>query len=225
MANRNNTRCDDIKQPSVRVNQEYFSGSQASLFIGDIWVDDIVDIQYSVEHSQRPIYGYGSQHFDFVSRGNILVSGSFSVNFREPNYLWLILSRYAKFDATRGVRGRGDKKDEKEYMTRDKALIQETYEGDRRKRFDQFFSTPTPTKVKEDLIEQSLEFNGTGENNSKENLNHKTFDILLGYGDTLNENAVGETIKSVHIVGKTKVISANGTPIKEQYNFIARKIV
>jgi len=204
----------------TKINREYFSGSQTSLFIGDIWVDDITDLSYSLTHSRRPIYGYGSQYFDFMPKGNILIEGSFSINFREPNYLWLILSRYEKFDATKNIYNEKYKKDKGV-----EAFNARTYSGDRRKRFNDFFKTLDPKSVQEKLVEQSKEFNGIPETNDIENFNHRSFNILIGYGDTLNKDAIGETIKSVHIMGKSKIIDINGQPIKERYNFIARKLV
>jgi hypothetical protein len=77
---------------------DYFSGSQAALYIGDVWVDEVVNFQYSVQQSKQPIYGYASQLFDDVSAGTVLVQGSFSINFKESGYLWLVLQRYKRFD-------------------------------------------------------------------------------------------------------------------------------
>ena len=98
-----NDLVDSISSSKRAINDQYFSGAQASLFIGDTWVDDIVDINYRVMHNRQPVYGYGSQHFDFVPKGTILVQGEFTINFREPNYLWMILSRYKSFNQKTAV--------------------------------------------------------------------------------------------------------------------------
>jgi len=50
-------------------------------------------------------------------------------------------------------------------------------------------------------------------------------DILIGYGHSLGKDSPGETIKGMQIMGKSKVISADGRPIQEQYSFIARNLV
>jgi len=73
---------------------EYFSGSQAAVYIGDCLVDEVIDFQYSLNQSKQPIYGYASQLWDDVSFGNVIVQGQFTVNFKESGYLWLVLHRY-----------------------------------------------------------------------------------------------------------------------------------
>ena len=200
------------------VNENYFSGSQASLFIGDIWVDDILAIDYSVQHVRTPQYGYGSQHWDFLPAGAITVGGTFTINFREPNYLWLILERYKKFNGSKGSR-------EKVNRQLDAELKALSYPGDKRKRAQEFFNVDNPSTAKESLIAQAREWDGLPEPDTGENMNHVSFDILLGYGYELGPDTPGETIKDVHILGKSKVVNADGRPIQERYEFIARRLV
>lgn len=200
------------------INRNYFSGSQASLFIGDVWVDDIFGLSYNVQQGKTPKYGYGSQHFDFVAKGTMLVSGTFMVNFREPNYLWLILERYKTFNQTKEERLIDEEKARKKTDS-------ETYPGDRRQRFDIFFNSIDPKSAQATLVEQAREFNGVTEDNSAENFNHRTFDILIGYGHELNSDSPGETIRGIHILNKAKTINADGRPIAEEYSFIARRLV
>src|SRR5678809_314400 len=76
---------------------DYFSSQQAALYIGDVFVDEVIALSYSVQQSKTPIYGYASQLFDAVSHGTVIVQGQFSVNFKESGYLWLILHRYKRF--------------------------------------------------------------------------------------------------------------------------------
>lgn len=78
-------------------DREYFSGSQVSVYIGDVWVDEVVMLDYTVSENRAPIYGYASRRFDAVTNGNILVQGSFAINFKESGYLYVILQRYRDF--------------------------------------------------------------------------------------------------------------------------------
>ena len=73
---------------------DYFSGNQVSIYIGDVWVDEITSISYHVQQNKAPIYGYASQLFDDTAAGQVLVRGSFSINFKEQGYLWAVLRRY-----------------------------------------------------------------------------------------------------------------------------------
>ena len=72
---------------------EYFTGSQASIYIGDVLVDEVESIAWNLQQSKQPVYGYASQLFDAVIRGNVLVQGQFTVNFIDNGYLFAILAR------------------------------------------------------------------------------------------------------------------------------------
>jgi hypothetical protein len=85
----------DIFQRGI-YNIEYFSGSQVAVYIGDIWVDEITSMSYSVSQRKQPIYGYADDLFRTVSKGQVLVQGSFTINFKEAGYLWLVLDHYNK---------------------------------------------------------------------------------------------------------------------------------
>lgn len=76
------------------IDNEYFDETDMFLYIGDVWVDEIVHLAYSVEQQKTPIYGYASQLFDTTAAGHVIVTGQFSINFKEAGYLWTILRRY-----------------------------------------------------------------------------------------------------------------------------------
>lgn len=76
---------------------EYFTSQQAALYIGDVFIDEAVGINYSIQQSKSPIYGYASQLFDAVSAGTVLAQGQFTINFKESGYIWLVLQRYKRF--------------------------------------------------------------------------------------------------------------------------------
>lgn len=73
---------------------EYYSGSQATVYIGDVFVDEITHIEWRRQQEKTPLYGYASQLFDGTARGHVLVSGAFSINWKESGYLWAILRRW-----------------------------------------------------------------------------------------------------------------------------------
>jgi hypothetical protein len=76
--------------------KDYFTGVQAGIYIGDVYIDEVTSIQYSLMQSKVPIYGYASQLFDAVVPGVVIVEGNLSINFKESGYLWIVLSRYKK---------------------------------------------------------------------------------------------------------------------------------
>jgi hypothetical protein len=75
-------------------NVEYFSGAQAAMYIGDVWVDEVTSISYGRSQSRTPLYGYADTYFRDVSEGQVIVQGQFTINFKETGYLFLILDRY-----------------------------------------------------------------------------------------------------------------------------------
>lgn len=205
------------------INSEYFSGSQASIFIGDVWVDDILDWQCSVGAQATPIYGYGSTFYDRAVQGRVLVQGSFTINFREPNYLFAILARYQSFKPRLNVK----EQQVTSPLLEDLELKELSYQ-DKRKNIDNFFSDLNSEGTIEGSVSNMI-LGGTGitEDPSRTS-NHfaiPTFDIRIGYGTTLDENTVAEKILDVKLVGKGKIISANGEPIRESYSFFAKNLV
>jgi len=79
---------------SVFYESPYFSGSQAGVYIGDVYIDEITSIRYRGTQQKIPIYGYASQLFDRVAPGPFIVEGEFTINFKESAYLWAVLERY-----------------------------------------------------------------------------------------------------------------------------------
>lgn len=77
-------------------DKEYFSGTQAALYIGDVFVDEIVGYSFAVNEVKTPIFGYASQLYDAVSKGTVIIHGNFAINFKESAYLYLILNRYKR---------------------------------------------------------------------------------------------------------------------------------
>jgi hypothetical protein len=83
------------RHPLVTVYEfDYFSGSQMGIYIGDILVDDIYMIDFSVTQSRRPIYGYASQYYHTVADGQVFVEGNFAISFKESDYLLATLAHY-----------------------------------------------------------------------------------------------------------------------------------
>lgn len=69
---------------------DYYAGTDCKIFFGDVWVDDIITLNYSVGQTKTPIYGYASQNFDAVAKGQIVVEGQFTIAFKETGYLNII---------------------------------------------------------------------------------------------------------------------------------------
>lgn len=88
---------------------DHYSGANVSLYIGDILIDEITSIRYQLEQTKRPVYGYSSYHWDFMAKGTTIVSGNFTINFKESGYLYLVLKHLQQRTVTQASSKAGDK--------------------------------------------------------------------------------------------------------------------
>lgn len=91
-------------------SNEYFSSTNMSIYIGDVFVDEVTDLTFAVHSTVRPVYGYRSRNFDMVLRDNVVVVGAFAMNFKTNGYLYMILERYKQFQysSVAGLKSRAD---------------------------------------------------------------------------------------------------------------------
>lgn len=68
-------------------HKRYFSSIDAEIYFGDIFIDDINRIEYSVIEKTLPIYGYNSKKFDFLLYGTRYIQGEFIINFTKSGWL------------------------------------------------------------------------------------------------------------------------------------------
>ena len=253
-------------------NTEYFSGAQVSVYIGDVWIDEITSISYSVQQSRAPLYGYADTYFRDVAKGKVLVQGQFTINFKESGYLWLVLQRYKtmlhSFDASyinsfgdSGTAGRENIEaiqsiiqNDKSYMSQFdrnnylQALASQTgfirHPGAQRSTsgsaaslggFSEFKRRDTAGTASENAFEtfedavwgESQDFLDNA-NRRADDADLNPFDIYLTFGDFAADNNVNHTIhklSDVYIIGSSREIVIDGTPIQEAYSFICRNLV
>ena len=83
---------DLYTRPNTRVeyqlfSNDYFTGSDVGFYMGDIWIDDIVDLEFSMTEQIMPVYGYASYTADAFVRGNRIIQGAFTINFKSVGYI------------------------------------------------------------------------------------------------------------------------------------------
>ena len=227
---------------------DFYSGSQITVWFGDILVDDINSIQWTRVQNKKPIYGYASQQFDAVAKGTILIQGDFSINFRQRGYLSVILDEI-KYLYKRYT---GNLKDD-EIANADEGRWKEV-----RKMIGLHLRNGTfgPTtsedirnigdspdfmqlaKVYEDVIwgdeaggmypEKEAVFPADV---NQSNVIPDGFNILVTYGNVSNSEArtirdqlqsTTKALNGVHLIGESQVIQVGGQPVLEQYSFIAK---
>jgi len=80
-------------QTEDRYKLQYFTGVQASIWIGEAWVTECFGISFQATQNLIPIFGYASTTFDAVAKGRVLVQGSFEINFIDEGYLYYVLHK------------------------------------------------------------------------------------------------------------------------------------
>lgn len=78
--------------------EEYFSGSDVTIYFGDTWIDEITGLEFTLHEPLKPIYGYASFTWDAISRGSRIVEGQFRIAFKEAGYLHTVLDHIAQLE-------------------------------------------------------------------------------------------------------------------------------
>jgi hypothetical protein len=245
------------KRPNIRTEyqlftEDYFSGADANIYFGDIWVEEINGLNFRLEEKVMPLFGYNSHTFDVVARGARLVEGSFSINFKQAGYLQMILDNSAaiKIELDNLIKNKAISENEFE-----KYKLEEILKASN-KDFEQLSE-----KYENAIwgIEDDEEKILSKKNEPFFKNNAHSFDIKISYGPNKEDrdinlynqkvaskspitnwgkdnsikrfgsspNKTVETINGVHIFGYEKIgIStlSDGQVILESYNFFAKDI-
>lgn len=215
----------------------FYSGSQITVWFGNILIDDIVSIQWQRMQNKRPIYGYASQKFDAVAKGTVLIQGNFVVNFRQSGYLSLVMGKIEQI--YNGIENKQNWPEIRKfigYHLKNGTFGPQTAEEIMDLGNSDDFTTRA--KAYEDIMwgtgipgDPELPVTSYPPDVKQANDIPDGFNILVTYGNTatkeartLNEylQSTTKTIVGVHLVGESQVIQVGGQAVMEQYDFIAQ---
>ena len=216
-------------------NLDYFSGAQASIYIEEILVDEVTSLQWTVQQSKVPIYGYASQTFDEMANGTIIVQGSFSINFTHSGYLWSILENREKEimstaksideGITRSILQKAEENPDpnstNEIINGYRKLIDAKRKG---------LNTGNITKYMNDIIWGSDNTVKKGKPSYENRLRTDRrelngFDIYLQFKHDGVENYSVRKIQDVHLIGKAQTVVIDENPVQEVYSFYAKNVI
>lgn len=224
-------------------DNEYFTGAQVQIFLGDALIDEIVGLQFETIANKTPRYGYASTYFDGVSQGVHITRGTFSINYKFNGYMFAALDRYQKLQKGRSIISPYVNQGGIDAITQNKiSELINLSEGDPRK---QEIITDMTQRIAEgdmklanqisDAIWQGQDkfISGSDGNTQIHELRSPThsffdgFDMYIKYGDYGVDGAAlpntVEKLESVYIIGKSKVITLSDENVIESYPFLARK--
>lgn len=75
---------------------DWYTGSQVTVMMGDVLIDNALHISYGVSQGRTPVYGYANQYYSFVADGKVMVQGTLSIAFKEAGYLLWPIKRFTE---------------------------------------------------------------------------------------------------------------------------------
>lgn len=226
-----------VRRTDQKYDYDYFSGAITNLYIGDILVDEVTSLKYNLEQQKRPVYGYASSNWNFMARGTTIVTGYFTINFKEAGYLYYVLEYFNNLNvgvdrATAPIlepvtqKNKGQVTISKENIER---LINGNIDYDRNE-----FYTSLASLEDEEFEDLAEKFEDKIWNQSARKLEEtrtrpdefSEFDIFITYGnvDSPSVNHTGRRITGVELTGQSQIIEISGEPLQEAYTFIARDV-
>lgn len=73
-------------------DKRYYSTVDAELFFGNIYIDEVTEIQWTLTQNTLPLFGYNSYCFDDIALGTRMVQGQFAINYTKANFLGVLQS-------------------------------------------------------------------------------------------------------------------------------------
>lgn len=203
--------------PVSQYRTYYYSGGQAQIYMKDILLDEVFNLQFSTVTNKSPIYGYASERFDTVAKGNMIVQGSFIINFVHANYLQILAEalqqdevQRKKLDGVAFFKDFANSKNISQFELQ-QALNQIRGLGNREFRA---YARELQRETREDPLPKFYEI--------------PPFDIFAVFGEATQAGSAGNstvrTIREVYLTGQAQALYSNGEPVQEQYSFIARDI-
>ena len=89
------TKEGSVSTIDSEIERKYYSSLDVEIYFGNIYIDEIVKIEYIINQNTMPLFGYNSYIYDQVVQGSRMVQGSFVVNFIQPRYLFSVLESMA----------------------------------------------------------------------------------------------------------------------------------
>jgi hypothetical protein len=79
---------------ATRYEYDWFTGSQITLMLGDVLIDNVVAVDFSCSQMKTPVYGYANQYYSFTAKNKVIVQGNLVVAFKEAGYLLWPIKRF-----------------------------------------------------------------------------------------------------------------------------------
>lgn len=82
---------DRIWKPLDEWSSTYYSGLDCRIYFNDIFVDELLSVQYTLQEAVAPLFSYASYTYDVLMHGARRVQGTFTMNYKREGYLFELL--------------------------------------------------------------------------------------------------------------------------------------
>jgi len=208
---------------------EFFSGCDVGIYFGDLYIDEVINLEFSLQETKMPIYGYASYTFDAIAHGARIIQGNFSIVFKESGYLKNIYKCIAR-------EGNNMKIMDQSGALITPSSIDNFINAARHATSEEFITLVQQheqifwgsEKAKEKKNQPHFSWLADNDEESANELLESGFNILISYGpleqDTAFKYSTVRTICGVFLTGVTQSIAPSGQPLYETYSFIARDL-
>lgn len=194
---------------------QYFSGADLSLYWNDKYLLEVVALQFQLQEVVQPIYGWNSYVYDRIARGARQLQGSFQVPMVVPDMVRTVLRRIQEEQAApRVVPGQVRVPERLQGGTPEDFARLEREAMERLAERDE-----TPTTVRTKPYFPTL----------------AGLDLVIRFGVTNDPSVFPSVIDiseanayrlmGIQILNMRHVIPSDGSPVTEEYAFIARDLV
>lgn len=216
----------------------YFTMTQARMYIGDLFIDELNALQFVLQDNKIPIYGYASRFYDSMAQGKSLVQGQFTINFISEGYLVTALREYShKLSLSTDVPTDSVKKSQQDRLL---FLVNKLQNPDPAwtplmiksavTEINNLAGSLGPASV--DAAKQNISLNKKQQDNSILGLaggdypnavyEDVPFDVVVEYQGA--GRTITRRLEDCHLISNESIMDHSGMPITESYGFIARRL-
>lgn len=195
----------------------YKSGTQTNIFLGPIWLEEVIAVTKQTTSGDAPLYGYSDIYHNSLMVGQYLVTGTIAIAFTEPNYLNKIISQIKNMSI----------QDEELYamMHRRKSIFQNSvkYKLLTEKVLNNMYPDSSPdfdvyARNYTEKIMTEIELSGLNTSTRCD-----TFELTIVRGNLYDSGASIDIYEDVKITGTVDNIVNDDSASVEMYTFIAKK--
>jgi hypothetical protein len=211
---------------------KYFTPTQALMYIGGLFIDELNGFQYSLQSNKVPVFGYCSEMMDAVGIGKSLIQGQFNINFITDGYLYTVLNEHKRKNAPIPDKSSADSLAASNLMDQCAQLLSNNPEATR-----STYIQNQIDQIKQQIIQLSAnnssipsQLSAQSRQSIKGNLNHNTynaaysripFNIVLEFEG--GGRKITKTVRDCVLTGNEQILSDDSV-ILDGYSFIARSI-